>query len=225
MTNKPAPTHIRQVSDIQILKPSHPQLRRLKAQHNPTSQGYKLWNSTWLLLDFLARHSLPTSPRILDVGCGWGLSGISCARRYNAHVTAADIDSEVFPFLELHAQINEVKIRTLHASFEQIPTAVLERQDLLIGADICFRSHLVDPLFGLIERALEAGVQQIALADPGRFSFKQLATRCVAELGANQQEWKVEEPMISWSGAGMSIRGQLIHIDNLDRQETDPEAT
>ena len=213
MTDKAATgRHSRQVFGIEVLKPSHPQLRQLKALHNPTSQGYKLWNSTWLVLDFLERQGMPEHTRILDAGCGWGLAGICCARRYGARVTAADIDAEVFPFLHLHAEVNGVQIQTLNAGFAQIPPAVLQQQDVLIGADICFRSHLVDPLFDLFQRALAAGVQRIVLADPGRFSYKQLATRCVEELGAEEREWIVKEPLVSWSGSGMSIRGRLIHI-------------
>ena len=116
-------------------------------------------------------------------------------------------------------------MRTLQAGVDQIPDAVLQRQDLLIGADICFRSPLVDPLFALLQRALKTGVGQIALADPGRFSFKQLAARCATELGANHCQWEVEEPMISWSGSDMSIRGQLIYIGNWDRADATSEKT
>jgi len=202
--------HEREVFGIKILKPSHPQLRQLKKRHKPSSQGYKLWNSTWLLLDYLAQEGLAPGTRLLDVGCGWGLAGICAARHHWARVTAVDIDPEVFPFLHLHAQVNQVKIHTLEAGFEQIPAPLLQQQDMLIGADICFRDQLVIPLYHLIERALEAGVQQVLVADPGRRSFEKLSAECSRKLGAVLHDWQAPEPLIDWPGAVPPIRGHLL---------------
>jgi len=199
---------------MKILKPSHPQLRQLKKQHKPSSQGYKMWNSTWLLLDYLARKGLPPGSRLLDAGCGWGLASICGARRHGAQVTAVDIDPEVFPFLNLHADLNQVKIRTLEAGFEQISTPLLQRQDVLTGADICFKDQLVAPLYHLIEGALEAGVQQVVIADPGRRPFKKLSAECSQKLGAVLHDWQTPEPLIDWPGAVPWIRGHLLILSN-----------
>ena len=217
MENKPEPaSHEREVCGIKILKPSHPELRQLKKAHNPSAQGYKLWNSTWLLLDFLEGQDLAPGTRVLDAGCGWGLAGICCARHYQARVTAVDIDPEVFPFLRLHAQANEVEIHTLAAGFDAIPASMLRQQDLLIGADICFRDSMVEPLYRLVERALQAGVQRIALSDPGRRAFEKLGAWCAQNLGAVVHDWQAQEPLIAWSGAGLQIRGRLLLIGSTD---------
>ena len=211
MQNKPETSlRERQVFGIKVLKPSHPELRRLKIAHQPSSQGYKLWNSTWLLVDFLSRQGLSSGVRILEAGCGWGLAGIFCAGNYQARVTASDIDPEVFPYLRLHAQENQVEIHTLEAGFDRIPADLLRQQDLLIGADICFRDDMVEPLYRLLERALQAGVQSLALTDPGRPPFRRLAARCSQQLGAAVQDWHTPEPFVVWSGAGLQIRGRLL---------------
>ena len=205
--------HERQVHGIRLLKPAHPDLRRLKAAHKPSVQGHKAWNSTYLLLDFLQDQPLPKGIRVLDVGCGWGLLSIFCARRFSAAVTATDIDEQVFPFLQLHARLNQVEVQTLHASFAEIPDPLLYGQDLLVGTDICFRDAMIDPLYSLIRRALDAGVTRIILADPGRFSFRQLAARCVQTLQASEIDWSTQEPTVVWSGASPQIRGRLLLID------------
>ena len=54
----------------------------------------------------------------MEVGCGWGLLGIYCAKKYGARVTGVDIDSEVFPYLNLHAEINQVEISTLKKGYD-----------------------------------------------------------------------------------------------------------
>ena len=214
MSNQSKEPHEREVFGIKILKPSHPQLRQLKKRHKPSFQGYKMWNSTWLLLDYLGRQGLPPASRLLDAGYGWGPASICSARRHGAQVTAIDIDPEVFPFLNLHAAINQVEIRTLEAGFEQISSPLLQLQDVLAGADICFKEQLVAPLYSLIEKALEAGVQQIVIADPGRRPFKKLCAECSRKLGALMRDWETPEPLIDWPGTVPLIRGHLLIIGN-----------
>jgi len=214
MENKPDPNlHERRVFGLRLPKPSHPDLRQLRDQHAPSVQGHKTWNATWLLLDFLRSQDLSSDLRVLDVGCGWGLAGIFCASQCRARVTAVDVDRQVFPFLLLHARLNQVEIRTLEASFDGIATQLLRQHDLLIGADICFREDMVEPLYQLCTRALAAGVGRVLLVDPGRSAFRQFAARCAQTLGGVEQEWTTDEPLLSWPGAPVPIRGWLLIID------------
>ena len=200
-----------------MLRPGDPQLRTLRAAHSPSQQGHKLWNATWLLLSYLEKHPPPDGARIVEVGCGWGLAGIACARRYAAAVTAVDVDEEVFPFLGLHARHNEVDVATLTAGFEEISPDLLSRQDMLIGADICFRSSMVSPLVDLVARALDAGVRSVVLSDPGRLAFRSLASHCARELGGEEISWQVPEPILAWPGDRPMMQGRLLVIDNVSR--------
>ena len=117
---------------------------------------------------------------MLDAGCGWGLAGVYCARR-GARVVGFDIDPEVLPIAQFHAQYNHVTISTQTRGFDAVDADMLNEVSWVVGADICFRGDLIDPLFGLAERACAAGV---AIADPGRPPFQTLACRCVDDLGA-----------------------------------------
>ncbi|MGY8827187.1 MAG: class I SAM-dependent methyltransferase [Candidatus Latescibacterota bacterium] len=196
---------------LRLPKASHPALLRLKGLDSPRVQSHKTWNAGWLLIDYLQRQALSQGLQILDIGCGWGLSsGIYCAHSTAAFVTAADIDPRVFPYLQLHAEIYEVKVTTRELSFEQIDSALLTEQDLVIGADICFRENMVEPILRLVERALKAGVHRIVLADPGRPSFRNLSSHCVDQLVARSMNWSVEEPLIEWPGQRPILRGQLL---------------
>ncbi len=49
----------------------------------------------------------------MEVGCGWGLLSIYCAKNFQAQLTGVDADKNVFPFLKLHAKANGVKIKRI----------------------------------------------------------------------------------------------------------------
>ena len=202
----------RQVFGIRVLRPSHPRLRRLRALHAPSFQGHKLWNATWLLLSYLEGQPPVDAARIMEVGCGWGLASVYCARVCGAAVTSVDLDPKVFPFLELNADVNDVQIARHEVGFDEVSAPMLGAHDIVIGADICFRSSMIRPLYDLIARALQSGVSRIVLSDPGRMAFRSLASRCVAELGARELAWQVEEPLLSWPGDAPLIHGRLIVI-------------
>lgn len=193
------PTHTRQAFDLQILKNSHPDIRRLKQQIGNTElHGNKFWKSSYVLMDYLSECPPEPGSRILELGCGWGLGGIFCAKQFDAEVIALDADEAVFPFLEHHAQLNGVNVDTIQMRFEDVQTEHLTQFDMIIGADICFWDSLVKPVGDLIERALEAGVERVVLTDPGRPTFRAVAQHYADEWDAVYTDWDVPEPHNAW---------------------------
>ena len=156
---------------VTLLLSGHPAVRRLKRLHQTAIHGNKLWSSSWVLMDFLGRQKIPPGLRIMDVGCGWGLLGIYCAKKLGAEVTSVDSDPEVFPFLDLHAEINEVKITRMKRGLGGLTVEDLRGFDIVVGADICFWDDLAPVLKRLINWALKAGVRMVLIADPGRQPF------------------------------------------------------
>jgi predicted nicotinamide N-methyase len=197
----------RQAHGLTVLKAADPRIRSLKSAHAPSLHGNKLWSSSWAVMDFLQTQGLPAGARVTDVGCGWGLAGIFCAHRFAAHVTCVDADPEVFPYLQLHAGLNGVQVRTRTSTFDQLGREELEGQDVLLGADICFWDELTQPLLELTRRGLGAGVQQIVIADPGRPPFSALCDRCVTEFGAEVKSWEADEPV--------RVRAELLIVGTL----------
>jgi SAM-dependent methyltransferase len=202
----------RQVYGIRVLKPGHPSLRQLKSTNIPTAQGFKFWSATWLLLHHLQTVRMAPETRVLDVGCGWGFAGIYCAVRHAAQVTAVDIDPRVFPYLELHAGLNGVVIETVQSAFDEIDAELLSGRRWMIGADICFREEMIEPLLGLIERAIAKGIGDIVITDPGRPAFERLAGRCRDRLGARFDDLVSAEPLVDWPGTPLPLRGRLLTI-------------
>ena len=189
----------REAFGLQILKNSHPDIRRLKRETGDASlHGNKFWKSTYVLMDYLSECPPDPGSRILELGCGGGLGGIFCAKEFDAQVIALDAADSVFPFLEHHAALNGVEVDTVQMRFEDITVEHLEQFDLIIGADICFWDSLVTPVRELIGRAMEAGVERVLLTDPGRPTFRAVAEHYAEQLDAVYSDWDVPEPHNVW---------------------------
>lgn len=190
------PVTVRRAFGIQLMLSAHPEVRRLRREQGDFStHGNKIWGSSLMLMDYLLKHPLKARSRVMEVGCGWGPAGIFAAKRFQAKVTAVDLDPAVFPFLQAQAELNGVQIATLKSRFEKITSAQLAHVDVLIGSDICFWDEMVDPLFNLIRRARKAGVKAVYIADPGRSSFLELAERCERKLDAEQVWHAISRPV------------------------------
>ena len=184
----PRDSRVIRTRGLTLLKASHPEVRKLRRRnHEPSIHGNKVWNSSFLIMDWLMRNRPPEGARFMDLGCGWGPLSLHATRRLKQKVLAVDADPEVFPFLELHAAINGVEIETRCQRFERITQRQMKGFHTLAGADICFWDELTPVLFNLIRRALRAGVQRVVVADPGRSPFYNLAERCEQKLKADVQ--------------------------------------
>jgi predicted nicotinamide N-methyase len=179
---------------VRALRARHPDIRKLKRLHSPSTFGFRVWSSSWLLMDFFRHRGLSDGTHVMEVGCGWGLAGIYCAKMHNAVVTGVDIDPDVFPYLKMHSDINKVDVGTLNKGFDGLLAKHLEGVDVMIGADICFWDTIVDSLKSLISRALDEGVQLVVIADPGRETFDRLGEYFAKKPGGVTLDWDVQSP-------------------------------
>lgn len=179
---------------VTVLRGNHPDIRALKQDHEPEIHGNKLWNSSYLIMDYLQQQGMPPEAKVMEVGCGWGLLGIYCAKQFGAEVTGVDADPNVFPYLHAQAAANDVAIQTRKSRFESLRRGHLEGYDLMVGGDICFWDELVDPVYKLVRRAIKAGVDQVIIADPGRPPFDEVCAKAEKNLGAEIRQWDVTSP-------------------------------
>lgn len=204
----PSRPHSQNLFGLQCLSSAHPAVRRLKRRlpGNPL-HGNKLWNASVLLMDYLQQQPLPEGSRVLELGCGWGLAGIFCAKFQQAAVTALDADASVFPLLALQAEHNGVKINTRSRDFSSLTKAELADFDVLIGSDICFWDAMAEDVYALINRALDAGIKSIIISDPNRPPFLAVAEACIEEHFAELLPWHCRlEPR--------NYRGSILLIEN-----------
>lgn len=190
---------------VRVLFAGHSEVRKLKRLHNPTHHGTRLWPSSWLLMDYIGRCGMMSKTHVMEIGCGWGLVGIYCAKWQGARVTGLDSDSEIFPYLDLHARINGVEIESLEMRFDRISFRHLEEVGVLIGSDICYWETLVGPLEGLIRNAMEAGVRAVLISDPGRTPFEHLADIFVDNEWGEVFDWRTKKPHV--------IKGRILRVE------------
>jgi predicted nicotinamide N-methyase len=193
---------------VHALSSRHREIRLLKRMHAPHRFGFRVWTSSWLLMDFIKRHGLPIGTHVMELGCGWGLAGIYCAKMHQAVVTGVDIDPEVFYYLRYHSEINAVHLATMNMGFEELGPEQLNGVKVLIGADICFWDTMAETLKKLICRAFAEGVQLVVLADPGREPFDQLCEYFADEMGAETLNWSIEQPY--------AIEGRILKISSFN---------
>lgn len=200
-------SHVRTHHGLLILKNRHRLIRDLqKKSPLPILHGHQIWQSSFMIMEYLLQHPIGEQQRILDLGCGWGLLSIFCAKHFKADVTSVDADEWVFPYLDTHATVNKVQLKTLHRRFAEISEDELLTTDLLLGGDICYWDGMVNELQTLIGRALAAGVKKIVIADPGRETFYRLSNYCKTHFGAC---------LLPWALAGRRrTSGFLLVIDN-----------
>jgi predicted nicotinamide N-methyase len=201
----PLEKNTRNAYGVTILTSQHKAIRRIKReQQTPSIHGNKFWGSSYLMMDHLRENPPAKKLNVLELGCGWGLAGIHCAKYYQANVVGVDADSAVFPYLQLHAQYNGVEMTTRKQYFDKITSKQLAEFDIIIGADICFWDELANSVYKLIKRACHAGVGKIIIADPERPPFFDMAQRCVDEFYGELLHRQVDEPRYT-SGALLVI--------------------
>jgi 2-polyprenyl-3-methyl-5-hydroxy-6-metoxy-1,4-benzoquinol methylase len=191
---------------LRVLNSGHREIRRLKRCYAPSVHGGRVWPATWFLLEYLAHRGLPEKSRVADIGCGWGIAGLYAAKHHRSEVTGVDIDWDVYPYLRLHARINDLRADFWPSSFCELTVGDLTAFDVLIGADVCFWEHHVPVLRRLMCRAVDAGVKLIVLADPGRPAFNDLGDFCENRLGGEQFYRRGRRPY--------PTQGQILEIQN-----------
>lgn len=184
------------VRGLKIFRKKHRAIVKLQTQRDsPEIHGDKVWFSSYFIMDYLLKNPIAKKSRIMEIGCGWGLLSIFCAKEFKAKVTAVDADRNVFPYLKLHARKNKVKVKTKLSKYEKLSVKSLAELDLITGGDICFWDELVSPLYKLIKRAVQHGVKKIIIADPGRTPFLKLAKRCKRKFHAELIPCKIKDPV------------------------------
>ena len=109
-------------------------------------------------------------------------------------------------YLDLHAELNGVKMAFERKRFSQLTVDYLSQFDVLLGADICFWDELTPELFNMIRRARRAGISKVMIADPCRSPFEELADRC-------NDAFDSVERVEKWLKTPVRASGEILIVD------------
>ncbi|MDV3350845.1 methyltransferase domain-containing protein [Leptothoe sp. LEGE 181152] len=143
----------------------HPATYKAFAQDEYMPYWAELWPSALMLGQALGQHVWPADTRVLEVGCGLGLSGL-VALALGMEVIFTDYDVAALDFAARNARLN---------GFEQFHTMPLDwrcppeglRVPLMLAADVIYEVRNISPLIRLMKVVLEPG-GECWLSDPDR---------------------------------------------------------
>lgn len=181
---------------LTFLKASHPVIKTLKYSVGDANlHGNKVWDSSFVLMDYLLIDPIPEGRVVFDIGCGWGPTSLFLMNRFQSRVMSIDADDSVEPYLQLHGELNNLKPVFWQRKIKQLKANDLSMADTVIGGDICFWDSLGAEWKTLIKRSKKAGVRQILIADPGRQPFYDLADWAIKKYNAELWEHDITRPV------------------------------
>lgn len=147
-----------------------------------------IWKSSEILAHEMEHYAVE-GKRILEVGCGIGLTSLLLNSRH-ADITATDIHPEAGSFLAENVRLNKgVEIPFLRADWKDTLEG-LGKFDIIIGSDILYEREHIDLLSEFVNRHANSKCEVI-LVDPGRSNHAAFSKKMVA-LGFVHTQHKSE---------------------------------
>lgn len=113
-----------------------------------------LWSGAHVLASYLARFVPLAGRRVLEIGCGLGLPGITAAA-LGARVTLVDATPEALAFAAASAAANAVRCTTVTGDFLQLDPGW--RFDVVLAAEVAYDRERWPELAAVCERHLVPG--------------------------------------------------------------------
>lgn len=162
------------------------------------------WPAGLALAEAMSRFPVD-GKRILEVGCGTGLSSLVLQRR-GADITASDHHPLAAEFLEHNALLNGLPSIKYRDAQWQGPNPSLGEFDMIIGGDVLYERDHPALLAGFIQRHAKPAAC-VMIAEPGRGYRGQFSSRMIA-----QGYTRSEQPFSS-DGVDHESKGRILRFD------------
>jgi predicted nicotinamide N-methyase len=182
--------HLRCLRDNQQFSDLEGQARDLGISSAAWPMFGVLWPSGQVLAHFMQDYDIG-GLRILEVGCGIGLTSLLLNKR-GGDITATDHHPEAGPFLEENARINGGPPIAFVRTAWSDPMLDMGSFDLIVGSDVLYEADHVAELCGFINQHANATCTVI-IVDPGRRLHARFSKRMVVE-GFDHEQCKPPLP-------------------------------
>jgi predicted nicotinamide N-methyase len=170
---------IRALSDLQQFADPTGQAHRAGISSSLWSLFGQVWPSGRVLAEAMSGFDV-AGKRILELGCGLGLSSLVLAKR-GADVVASDHHPLAESFLAYNAGLNDLPAVTYRDLPWSVPDPTLGSFDLIIGSDILYERDHAAQIAAMMLRHANPDAE-LLVTDPGRGNSGPF-TRAMAEQG------------------------------------------
>lgn len=161
------------------------------------------WPSGRVLAEAMSGFDI-AGKRILELGCGLGLSSLVLQRRL-ADITASDHHPLAATFLEYNAALNDLPAVAFHDLPWAVPDPRLGRFDLIIASDVLYERDHATLLAALVLRHAHAR-SEVVITDPGRGNSAAFTRALLAQgYAASERRSRFDE------NDSEPFRGRLLH--------------
>jgi len=156
---------IRALSDLQQFADPTGRASRAGISSSLWSLFGQIWPSGRVLAEAMSSFDI-AGKRILELGCGLGLSSLVLAHR-GADVVASDHHPLAESFLAYNAGLNNLPAVTYRDLPWAVPDSNLGRFDLIIGSDILYERDHAAQIAAMMHRHASPDAE-LLITDPGR---------------------------------------------------------
>lgn len=119
----------------------------------------KIWEASIVLMQHMADLPVVPNRRILELGSGLGVAGITAAAMGH-DVTLTEYNEDALNFLRANAEANNCRHLTIH-HLDWFKPEIEETFDLIIGSEIVYQASAVEALHEIFRKLLSPGGQVI----------------------------------------------------------------
>lgn len=194
---------IRALSDLQQFADPTGRAQRAGIHSSLWSLFGQIWPAGRVLAETMSRVDI-AGKRILELGCGLGLSSLVLAHR-GADVVASDHHPLAESFLAYNAGLNDLPAIHYRDLPWELPDTTLGRFDLIIGSDVLYeRGHGVQ-IAAMMERHARPDAE-LLLTDPGRGNVGGFSRAMALQGYAVSEEYGLFEDEGNAPGRGRLLR-------------------